>query len=566
MSLIVSKPRLLYSVEKRVVLFHQQQLQVVPFTEFCPTCGKPSSTPFVDDDYFTLLRNLHTNTFSTTPDSTVDSEPEIVKGYYDTFFIELQKLGRGLRGSVYLVQHTLDETPLGLFAVKAIPVGHSHEWTRKMLREVMLLTRLRHDHIIQYRHAWIEERQLNPFVPNVPCLFILMEYANGGDVESFVMIQEPQRQTYDRDRLYTLKTTVSPSIYQNGGIGFVNGHKVRLLTLLELESFLNDITMGVLYLHSLGVLHRDLKPQNLLLIWDEDQASRVVKEGIPRVVISDFGECQRVDEHLSRTGFTGTLDYVPPELLTKTVNENGTASFLEHSESSDIWALGLVFYFLCYSSLPYQQSDDVDLLRKEIEEFDTSQLEMLDHRRVKPGWRRLIVDMLHKDPSMRPTISQVEKRLEMVDQLGELEELQQDCGSTEVIRCFKSKGGLTSTLSSIDLDSLDMLRQASENGDIHVQDIEVDGLIVQRRTRKWTSLENEDDIERKNELLKETVTMKLENMLQWLLTTFQQIPWTRLFIYTLPLIPYLFWKAPSLMHVMTWWSAMLLLLWKYYQQ
>lgn len=57
----------------------------------------------------------------------------------------------------------LDQVPLGQFAVKAIPVGTSHAWLVRMLKEVHLLERLRHPNIIEYKHAWLEHRQLTKF-------------------------------------------------------------------------------------------------------------------------------------------------------------------------------------------------------------------------------------------------------------------------------------------------------------------------------------------------------------------------------------------------------------------
>lgn len=45
------------------------------------------------------------------------------EGYYEKFFVEQQKLGRGFRGSVFHCIHMLDGVQLGTFAVKKIPVG-----------------------------------------------------------------------------------------------------------------------------------------------------------------------------------------------------------------------------------------------------------------------------------------------------------------------------------------------------------------------------------------------------------------------------------------------------------
>lgn len=42
----------------------------------------------------------------------------------------------------------------------------------------------------------------------------------------------------------------------------------------------------------------------------------------------------------------------------------------DYSPKSDMWSLGIVLYYLCYSRLPYRQTDDVDLLRQEIIDFE----------------------------------------------------------------------------------------------------------------------------------------------------------------------------------------------------
>ncbi|RKO98750.1 hypothetical protein CXG81DRAFT_15493, partial [Caulochytrium protostelioides] len=107
-------------------------------------------------------------------------------GYYDRFFVEQRRLGRGAGGSVFLCQHMLDGIVLGHFAVKTVPVGESRRWLAKTLGEVHLVQGLRHPNIIAYKHAWLEHRQLTRFGPPVPCLFILMEYANGGNLEEYL--------------------------------------------------------------------------------------------------------------------------------------------------------------------------------------------------------------------------------------------------------------------------------------------------------------------------------------------------------------------------------------------
>ncbi|KAJ2749285.1 putative serine/threonine-protein kinase iks1, partial [Coemansia nantahalensis] len=120
---------------------------------------------------------------SAVPASQGLSEGSFNQGYYERFFLEQKKLGKGLRGSVFSCQHILDSVYLGHYAVKKVAVGNNHQWLQRMLREVKLLESLRHPNVVEYKHSWLETHQLTAFGPKVPCLFILMEYANGGNLQ-----------------------------------------------------------------------------------------------------------------------------------------------------------------------------------------------------------------------------------------------------------------------------------------------------------------------------------------------------------------------------------------------
>ncbi|KAJ3158448.1 putative serine/threonine-protein kinase iks1 [Geranomyces michiganensis] len=440
--------------------------------------------------------NLHASSFN--------------QGYYDRFFVEERKLGRGLRGSVFLCQHVLDQVPLGQFAVKAIPVGTSHAWLVRMLKEVHLLERLRHPNITQYKHAWLEHRQLTQFGPEVPCLFILMALANGGNLEEYIYVQwhpEPaaaasnqqdgeapsdsaddsdfpphltarQRAIRARDRkrrrlsasvktaaanaagASTATSTLPHSATEGseehaaaknsetsplsqtrpppprastraqlyGGIGRATprGKKVRYLSTPVVWCLFLDICKGLSHLHDHNIVHRDLKPPNLLLQY-ADPTER--QSEIPRVLISDFGECEVVDEtrptttttamHAGneikpdRTGATGTLEFMAPELLDRDP-ETGKLRADPHSPAADLWSLGVVLYFLCYADVPYSQIDDVDVLREEILAFRS--VTFPDHGlRISPELQTLIVRLMSRDPRARPSAREI---LDMHGHLG----------------------------------------------------------------------------------------------------------------------------------------------------
>lgn len=114
------------------------------------------------------------------------SEDCFAQGYFNKFFVKQRKLGRGSRGTVYLVQHVLDHHELGHYACKLVSVGDSSRSLLSSLREIKYLESLRHANIISYQHAWLESYNTTPFAPTVPHLFILMSFANGGSLEQFL--------------------------------------------------------------------------------------------------------------------------------------------------------------------------------------------------------------------------------------------------------------------------------------------------------------------------------------------------------------------------------------------
>ncbi|CAG8577849.1 8175_t:CDS:10 [Acaulospora morrowiae] len=348
------------------------------------------------------------------------SQSSFNQGYYERFFIEEKKLGRGYRGSVYLCKHVLDNVPLGEYAIKKVAVGDNHAWLARMLREVHLLEKLRHPNIVEYKHAWLEYHQLTNFGPQVPCLFILMERANGGNLEEYIDVQ-PQL-SFEQDsgeKLTSMKrklrakrmrhadhmceepsTSTSPVISK------------RLLDVQEINLLFMNICEGLAHLHQQGIVHRDLKPSNLLLHYN-DPNNRV---GIPRILISDFGECEILDEltDRDRTGATGTLEFMAPELLT--VDDRGLY-LKDYSPKSDMWSLGMVLHYLCYSRLPYRQVEDVDLLKDEIlhfqgnsirfSEYDASIRGTSNERRIPLYLRSLITRLLSRNSKDRPSCEEI---------------------------------------------------------------------------------------------------------------------------------------------------------------
>eukprot|EP01060_Flectonema_neradi_P015900 TRINITY_DN22531_c0_g1_i1.p1 TRINITY_DN22531_c0_g1~~TRINITY_DN22531_c0_g1_i1.p1 ORF type:complete len:547 (+),score=79.31 TRINITY_DN22531_c0_g1_i1:49-1641(+) len=112
---------------------------------------------------------------------------------------------------------------------------------------------------------------------------------------------------------------------------------------LFLRRTLQQVCTGVGYLHEFNLLHRDLKPHNILMD----------TEGV--IKVTDFGCCKQLRESTTTTQqLTGTPSYMAPEAIENKV-----------SKGSDIWGIGATFIHLASGKVPWseiQQSSNVALI------------------------------------------------------------------------------------------------------------------------------------------------------------------------------------------------------------
>lgn len=274
---------------------------------------------------------------------------------------------------------------MGEYAVKIVPVGDDRTWLSKHLKEVHVLERLRHPNIVEYKHTWIEYYRLSKFGPQVPCLFVLMEYANGGSLEEYVNLE-----VMDETRSAAHRGQTQ--------------HRPVYLDEAEILRIFLAAAKGLQHLHSLGIIHRDIKPANLLLNYPRDTVTS------PSILLTDFGECAESGEHTAgRTGATGTIEFVAPELFV-TDRENGYVH--GHSVQTDIWSLGMVLYYLFFSGLPYTNFDDVDALMAEMLALERVEIPMV--RSMSGPMRQLIEGLLSLDPVRRPKLPDIIRIVETV--------------------------------------------------------------------------------------------------------------------------------------------------------
>jgi serine/threonine protein kinase len=232
-------------------------------------------------------------------------------------------LGKGAFGSVY---KALNWGTGGTVAIKQVGLSHLPKTELKnMMQEIDLLKNLHHPNIVKY----------HGFVTSTENLYIILEYCEGGSLNSMI---------------------------KNFG-KFPE-------TLVAL--YLSQVLQGLLYLHEQGVIHRDIKGANIL----------VMRDGL--VKLADFGVATK--GNVGESSVVGTPYWMAPEVI----QLSGATT------ASDIWSLGCTAIELLDGTPPYSNFQPMPALFRIVND---------DHPPLPEGASPVVRDFLiqcfQKDPNLR---------------------------------------------------------------------------------------------------------------------------------------------------------------------
>jgi serine/threonine protein kinase len=153
----------------------------------------------------------------------------------------------------------------------------------------------------------------------------------------------------------------------------------------QIRNVMDDLVGGLRTMHRVGVIHRDLKPQNILLThWGATGRAKLTDFGISEVVaLRDRQTAERLAETV------GTPLYMAPETV------RGEAA----TTSTDVYSVGCVFYELLGGRPPFAGESD-EIMAKHLDEVP-ARLPAVP----ETVWG-LVAAMLHKDIARRPSASQ----------------------------------------------------------------------------------------------------------------------------------------------------------------
>jgi len=269
-----------------------------------------------------------------------DSQLELT--HVDRYEI-IRPIGAGGMGKVY---KAIDRERDLTIAVKVLDRRYDIEKKRRkrdhLGREILIAAKLNHEAIVRYKHDIIEQLDRNNNLRR--CL--LMEYVDGFDLRTHI--------------------------------------KERDLTMQQMLSIMYKLSTGLDYLHTHGIVHRDIKPGNFMLTRD-----------LQHVKIFDFGLSKSSASW--RTRFMkeggGTRAYMPPEQLS-----NKKARL---DNRSDIFSFGLTMYELFTGKHPCSGKDGREiqkqLLSRKYKFTRPSQI----NREIMPELDRILLKSLRRDPNKR---------------------------------------------------------------------------------------------------------------------------------------------------------------------
>jgi len=224
-------------------------------------------------------------------------------------------------------------------AIKRIPkskLGRANH--RRLLEtEISILQTLRHPNIVQL----LDNQDSSDFI------FLIMEYCNGGDLNSYISQHAPMSES-------------------------------------DIAIFLRQLVEALNYLSLKSILHRDLKPQNILL--------HSTGPGLPTIKIADFGFARELFQEDLAATFCGSPLYMAPEVL------EGEA----YNAMADLWSVGTIVY-QCLTGIAPFRAPNIKALKDLIHAGNGP----LIPETASPAMADLLTGLLRVDPHARMSLAKL---------------------------------------------------------------------------------------------------------------------------------------------------------------
>ncbi|KAG0175065.1 serine/threonine protein kinase psk1 [Apophysomyces sp. BC1034] len=237
----------------------------------------------------------------------------------------LTLLGRGAYGKVMLCRHIETQKLYAMKVLKKASLFVHAKNAEHTKAERQILEEVRHPFIVQLMYAFQTDDRL----------YLILEYATGGE-------------------LFTHMATE------------------RIFLENVARFYLAELVLALEHLHSLGIVYRDLKPENVLL------------DGDGHAMLTDFG-LSKVSLDSRTNTICGTTEYMAPEILME----------MHYDKSVDWWTFGILMFEMLTGATPFRASNK----KKTLDAIKNKKLQIPYY--VSSDAKDLLVKLLRKNPNVR---------------------------------------------------------------------------------------------------------------------------------------------------------------------